>query len=197
MTQEEKRAQHAKYMREQRRKHRERYRAYSREYYYTHREEMQASHRAYCDEHKQQLLRYGRDYYQTNADEIRNRHQEYAKTDRGRMLRVRAQARRDALQAGLPCTLTEEEWQVVLEHFGGCCAYCGVLDGSLQQDHVIPLTLGGGYVATNIVPACKSCNSSKNNMPVDEWVLGRGAKFVLPDVVDRVSAYLESIEVSQ
>lgn len=197
MTQEEKRARDAKYMREHRSKHRERYRAYSRKYYYTHREEMQASHRRYCEEHKEELQAYEREYRQSNADQIRERHREYAKTDRGRMLRVRSQARRDAVQAGLPSTLTEQQWQSALTHFGNLCAYCGVQDGPLQQDHVVPLSLGGGYVASNIVPACKSCNSSKSNMPLSEWVVGRGAAFVLPDLLERVSTYLDSTEVSQ
>lgn len=139
----------------------------------------------------------GQGYYQAHLEEIRERHRKYRQTEKGRAAEIRGNQKRTARKAGLPCTFTEEHWEVALAHFANVCAYCGVQDGPLQQDHVIAVSLGGGYVAANIVPACKSCNSSKNNMPLDEWVVGRGAQFVLPDVVARVTGYLESTGVSQ
>jgi 5-methylcytosine-specific restriction endonuclease McrA len=47
------------------------------------------------------------------------------------------------------------------------CLYCGLSGG--QVDHVIPLTRGGAHSIGNLVPACRSCNASKNNRTITEW----------------------------
>lgn len=36
-------------------------------------------------------------------------------------------------------------------------------------DHLVPLTRGGKHAPGNLVPSCKSCNSSKGNKLVSEW----------------------------
>jgi len=96
-----------------------------------------------------------RRYYQEVVKE-RNR------TPEGRLKEAMRKARRRALAAGLPATLTVDEWEAILGRFNHSCAYCGTT-GEMEQDHVIPLSKGGPYTADNIVPACKSCNSSKGN----------------------------------
>jgi 5-methylcytosine-specific restriction endonuclease McrA len=76
-------------------------------------------------------------------------------------------ARRRAMKRGLPDTLTRTEWEAIKAAYGNRCAYCGKKQKhSLTQDHVVPLSKRGGTIRENIVPACKSCNSSKrNNLP--------------------------------
>lgn len=57
------------------------------------------------------------------------------------------------------------------------CAFCGVNASHtrncganrLTEDHVMALTKGGLDEANNILPACLTCNSSKNNAPVETW----------------------------
>jgi 5-methylcytosine-specific restriction endonuclease McrA len=39
-----------------------------------------------------------------------------------------------------------------------------------EVDHRIPLSRGGSAWPANLVPACKPCNCSKNNMPYREWM---------------------------
>ena len=48
------------------------------------------------------------------------------------------------------------------------CAYCGA-DAKLTADHVVALNDGGLHVPPNLVGACLSCNSSKQDSPVEEW----------------------------
>jgi len=57
------------------------------------------------------------------------------------------------------------------------CAFCAV-DAShernhgrerLTVEHVLALTKGGLDEASNIIPACTACNSSKHNSPVEDW----------------------------
>ena len=48
------------------------------------------------------------------------------------------------------------------------CCYCGATV-ALTIDHLIPKIKGGRDYADNLVWACKSCNSSKNNIDLMEW----------------------------
>lgn len=64
--------------------------------------------------------------------------------------------------------VTNEEWNALLNLFEFKCAYCGS-DGTLCMDHVIPLSRRGENKINNIVPACRSCNSSKHDAPLAEW----------------------------
>ena len=53
------------------------------------------------------------------------------------------------------------------------CGYCkrAFSDGEKPTvDHLIPLNGGGGHDPWNLVPACQSCNSSKRDTPVYEWI---------------------------
>ena len=50
------------------------------------------------------------------------------------------------------------------------CAYCGSIDEPLQRDCVLPISRGGRYTLTNVVPACPSCNASKCNFEVTSWL---------------------------
>ncbi len=62
-----------------------------------------------------------------------------------------------------------EQWEALQEAWGGC-AYCGSADGPLQRDCVLPISRGGRYTVTNVVPACRSCNASKCNDEVTGWL---------------------------
>ena len=70
--------------------------------------------------------------------------------------------------SGAENTLTRGQWQSLLAGAHGVCTYCRKA-APLSMDHVIPLSRGGGHTASNVVPACKSCNSSKGNRLLSEW----------------------------
>lgn len=65
--------------------------------------------------------------------------------------------------------LTAAQWAQLQEVWGGC-AYCGATAGPLQKDCVLPLSRGGRYTVDNVVPACRSCNASKCNTEVTQWM---------------------------
>ena len=65
--------------------------------------------------------------------------------------------------------LTAPEWAAIQAAWGAC-AYCGATDGTMQKDCVLPLSRGGRYTLTNVVPACRSCNASKCNEEVTHWL---------------------------
>jgi len=65
--------------------------------------------------------------------------------------------------------LTEAQWAALRDAWGGC-AYCGSTDGALQRDCVLAISRGGRYTLDNVVPACRSCNTSKCNDEVTSWL---------------------------
>jgi len=78
--------------------------------------------------------------------------------------------------------LTKEEWVDTLIYFNYKCAYCGMSEEEhrekfnefLHQDHIIPLSNSGGYTKNNIIPACRSCNTSKNAKTLEEFIIYKG-----------------------
>lgn len=55
----------------------------------------------------------------------------------------------------------------ILASVKGSCDYCGK-DGT-EWDHVIPLSRGGTNEASNKVPCCTRCNTSKGRLTGDEF----------------------------
>jgi len=53
----------------------------------------------------------------------------------------------------------------------GVCHYCGRQVGArrLTMDHVVPLIRGGRSTRSNVVPACKDCNTKKQLLLPVEW----------------------------
>lgn len=67
--------------------------------------------------------------------------------------------------------------QQVLAMTGGHCAYCDVqlVNGGGDGDqfcveHVVPASKGGPNHVVNYVPSCRSCNNSKSNLHVLEFI---------------------------
>lgn len=75
--------------------------------------------------------------------------------------------------------ISASEWRklrdAVLSRDNNRCQYCGrgPETGSLHCDHVLPLFKGGSNELSNLVTACKSCNSSKRAKTVEEWKGGQ------------------------
>jgi 5-methylcytosine-specific restriction endonuclease McrA len=84
---------------------------------------------------------------------------------------TRAQAsRRRARKRDAPVNdLTAAEWSQIQAAYGYRCAYCGAKPHELTQDHVVPLSRGGGHTASNVVPACRPCNGRKFTGPAPAY----------------------------
>jgi 5-methylcytosine-specific restriction endonuclease McrA len=68
--------------------------------------------------------------------------------------------------------VTAEQRQEILDVALGLCAYCNERK-KLNLDHIEPLARGGAHDVENVVPACKSCNSSKGDTPLLLWLAYR------------------------
>lgn len=103
-----------------------------------------------------------------------------------------ASQRRAARKNNLPATLTEGQWKACLEYFHNCCAYCGAQQSlwhTIEKEHFRPLTSGGGYTVDNIIPACKSCNSSKCDLDPREWINSRFKPAIAKRRLAKIEAY--------
>lgn len=91
--------------------------------------------------------------------------------------------RRRAREAQAPgAGITRQQWVGVMHAWDYRCAYCGrhrsyVRDENRRMDleieHVVPMPHGPNDIS-NIVPACKPCNSSKGASDVLVWAASRG-----------------------
>jgi len=100
----------------------------------------------------------------------------YLQTSKGRMYILRFSNLRRARKANAPGFVTAEQLQARIDFYGGLCAYCSRSYECI--DHVIPLSRGGSNWPANLMPACKSCNSSKGDKTLEEWKVCRGFRQV-------------------
>lgn len=60
---------------------------------------------------------------------------------------------------------------------GKVCAYCmQPVEGLPDPEHVMPLSRGGRNDATNLVAACRPCNTDKGDLTLTEWATDRARR---------------------
>lgn len=98
------------------------------------------------------------------------------------------------LKKGLKCDFSLEQWEFAIKYFNNKCVYCGCEfadNNKPQYEHFIPISKNGTFTANNILPACKSCNSSKGNKDYAEWA---EIKNLSPDVRQNIEEYFAIIK---
>ena len=103
-----------------------------------------------------------------NAEEIAAKARAYRKENATKRRDWEA-ARRARMAASDVRVVLDSDWRRMVARYRGCCAYCGEFVEGLTQDHIIPLARGGRHSIGNLIPACGSCNSSKNARLIVEW----------------------------
>jgi 5-methylcytosine-specific restriction endonuclease McrA len=146
--------------------HCEQLKAKKRAYYVTNREHILAQVKAHADANKDRILAYQVDYYRANTEKVKANVVAYWKANPEK--KAVLESRRRARKAGNGGSHTVEERREKFMRFDNVCYYCGA-NKPLTEDHLIPLKRGGTDNIENIVPACRSCNSSKNASTVDEF----------------------------
>ena len=109
----------------------------------------------------------------------------YAEYSRKKVAKAR---RHEHKHRGLVHDLTNAQWRATIGVFRGVCVYCG--QPWEHQDHVVPISLGGGFTLGNIVPACGPCNISKGAKDVRSWL---SATLEPRDAEDRYEALMCSL----
>ena len=79
--------------------------------------------------------------------------------------------------------------QAIYDRDGHCCVYCERSIYTdvvmLTLDHVTPRSVGGDNAHTNLVTACRSCNSARRDLPVGAFALTLADQGVDPKSVAR------------
>lgn len=147
---------------------------FQRSYHHENKENRNKKSRSYYKKNASDLLLYKRKYYKNNKKEILETKKEYyEKVKRNRQYKETRKLNKQRYltrKAKLIHSLSKSDWQQCLNQFDNQCAYCGNT-GTLEQEHVIPVSRGGHYTADNIIPACRSCNASKNNKIMQDWFI--------------------------
>ena len=87
---------------------------------------------------------------------------------RKKLTRRNGHRRRKERKANAVGFCSKEQLEARIAYYGYRCAYCR---GPYEHvDHVIPLSRGGAGWPSNLVPSCASCNCSKGNKNVWEWL---------------------------
>lgn len=120
--------------------------------------------------HQRELER-ERKYHDANREKRNAASRMYAKANPERGRRA-ARERRVRLQNLDVLKVTNREWNRILERFRHRCYYCEG-QGEMTMDHIIAITRGGRHSIGNLIPACRSCNSSKSDKTIMEWRMGR------------------------
>lgn len=116
----------------------------------------------------EKMKEYFRNHYQMNKGSIKRRVKLYFSTDAGRETSKKTRQKRRTIKRGLDATLTHQQWEECKANFENCCAYCGK-EAKLEQDHFLPLSRRGEYTLNNIIPSCRTCNSSKSDRDYFDW----------------------------
>lgn len=116
----------------------------------------------YRDTHRQELrdasnARYRR-LMETDPESVRKQRRDYAKTPKGRAIYYSAQNLR---RRGVPYTEEAIAWIASIDWSTELCTYCPSL--ATEIDHILPITKGGDGSRENLTPCCRSCNASKGN----------------------------------
>lgn len=83
-------------------------------------------------------------------------------------------SKRRAFLKDAPDSFTAQDLERIYEAQGWLCACCQEMK-PLTVDHVIPLSRGGSNGPDNLQGLCKSCNSAKKDMTMEEFLEKRAA----------------------
>jgi hypothetical protein len=170
---------------EYRENNKEKIKIYKKEYELINKEYIREYKKRYREENKEKIAKQQKEYYKKNKIERFNYLKRWYKDnpDKKRMY----SQRREALKKNVASNLNIEQWEAIKKKFNYRCAYCGG-ENKLEQEHFIPLHKGGEYTINNIIPACKSCNCSKQDKNFFEWYPKQ--EFYSEDREDKILSFL-------
>ncbi len=174
-------------------KHRDRERQKMRDYYASDKERARIKKQEwyYADPEKPRSI--SRNWYQLNKYHAKKSSDQWRQKNPQRVFLITQ--RRRARKLNLPNTLTLNEWKKTLAHWDIHCSYCGQKPDKITLDHYVPLSHPAcpGTIASNCVPACKSCNSSKGDAEAFYWMRWKFGEAQAIKIQAQILAYFDSL----
>lgn len=147
----------------------EKYATQAKRYYSANKERIAEYYRHQYSLKRTEILARHKEYRRENAQKERLRSKRYRQSPQGRRSGRNSVYKRRALKLSAHRVhWSQQDLNRRFAEFGNRCAYCGSASKT-TIDHFIPLSKGGSDCIGNILPACKSCNSSKHNNLASEW----------------------------
>lgn len=103
-----------------------------------------------------------------NRDALAARDKAYRQTNHGKLVRLLIQRQREARKRGTNVPYTVADIESRFNQFKNQCAYCGSNE-KITIDHVLAISKNGKDCISNIVPACRDCNTRKRASEVEKW----------------------------
>ena len=158
--------------------------SYDKKYVEENKEKKYASNKAYNSSHRKEKATYDKKRREAKKDEINKAKRLYWHFGGGKEKKkewslrnydkiysyaVAGKAKRRALCNKF--NLSHAEFRTWKESQPKVCVYCNVkCEDSFHVDHIVPLSRGGEHAISNLAIACPTCNLSKNNKLVEEWI---------------------------
>ena len=152
--------------------------AYNQRYYEENREQILASAKRYNEENPESVAAYQKRYYETHLEKVAARNKQWKQANPEK--NAASSHRRRARLAGV----VSEAFDItdLFERDGQQCRYCGATE-NLTTEHIVPISEGGPNILDNCVVACRSCNSSKKDKSLIEWLATESKLHVLNQAV--------------
>jgi len=166
--QEERKAAAARYR--QKEGNRDKALAYLNNYYRTNKPRIKAKQREYAERVKEKTVAQHREYYA--RPEIKLRRRNHFRTPEGKAQMSMWNRLKHARRRSAVGVCTKQQWLARVEYYGWRCAYCRIVltMSTLTMDHAIPVSRNGAGWPSNLVPACKFCNSKKKTRTYTEYM---------------------------
>ena len=135
---------------------------YNKKYHQNHYEEHLKQGAIYRENNRALLAQKQRKYYALHRKERLLNTKTYFNThkDLCHHLSKRYKSRK---RHALHVDLSLQQWEEIQAAYHYRCVYCDKKPRKLEMDHITPLSKNGNHTATNIVPACRSCNAKKRD----------------------------------
>lgn len=132
-----------------------------------------ARQRAKYQKNKAKVAEKGAERYEREKVKILATQKAWREKNRGVRKALEHKRRAKKRGNGGAHTFADVDWLLTAQ--GGLCAGCRIdITEKYTVDHIIPLCRGGTDNADNLQLMCKTCNCSKKDKTMDEWL------FVLP-----------------
>jgi hypothetical protein len=122
----------------------------------------------YKNDNVQIIFKQKQEYYRNNKIKILKAIKNYQSKNKEKIIQYNRIQSSMRYNDKINYEFTNEIWGKCKSYFGYRCCYCGN-ESPLEREHFVAFSKKGKHEVNNILPSCKSCNSSKNNKDFFEW----------------------------
>lgn len=141
---------------------------YYKSYRKNNQERLKKAHKEWHKENSEKAKNYAKEYREYNKEKCNNMTKNWRKNNKLKFSNL-VHKRNEKLQQNGIFQIIKKDL-VKLQRSN--CFYCGSIE-NLSLDHIYPISKGGRHSIGNLVMACKSCNSSKNNKFLFSWLVSK------------------------